>query len=121
MILIVEDNPEVAALFVEALTAAGHRAEIAATGAAAVARLADHGAPVRLILLDLSLPDVNGADLLAALRRQGVVTPAIAVSGAIPLVDPALLLAAGFAAMLEKPVRLSALLKLVGEHMAEST
>lgn len=119
-ILVAEDNAEVAALFVEALAAAGHQADVAATGKAALARLLDPARPCELALMDLSLPGLNGIDVVLQARAQGVTTPVIAVSGATALIDPVRLAAAGFAAAVEKPIRLSALLELVAQYLPPS-
>lgn len=112
-VLVVEDNPEIAALFAEALGDAGYAVEIAATGAAALARLKNG---CELALMDLSLPDLNGVEVAVEARAAGCQVPIIAVSGAMPLIDEGRLDKAGFVAAIGKPVRLSALVDLVKQH-----
>lgn len=116
-VLLVEDNAEVAALFSMALWEAGHPTEIAGTGESALARLLDRMCPVKLLLVDLDLPGICGAEVVLRAREAGVVVPAIAVSGAMSLIDPDRLHAAGFVAALEKPVQISELLNLVRTHL----
>jgi len=59
--------------------------EVAATGEAALARLRDPGrARPRLILLDLHLPTLSGAELLALLARD----PALAAIPVVVLAPP---------------------------------
>src|SRR5699024_4792328 len=82
-ILVVEDSPDVHALLVETLEAAGHEVLSAHDGLAARRLLAadaptpgpgpgpdGDGAP-ELVVLDLMLPHVDGSVLLSAIRRGG--------------------------------------------------
>ena len=68
-ILIVDDEPDLARLLLYNLRAAGYGAEHASTGATALARAKELRPD--LVLLDLMLPDIGGADVLRALRSDG--------------------------------------------------
>jgi CheY-like chemotaxis protein len=112
-VLVVEDNAEIAAVFVGALQAEGYRVETCASGTAALERLAG----CDIALMDLSLPDLNGVEVAVRARAMGCRVPMIAVSGAMPLIEPSRLAEAGFVATIGKPARLSALLDLVKQHL----
>ncbi len=77
-LLIVEDQPELAALVSAAATARGHVAVEAHTGGAALDLLAGTDLP-KAAVVDLLLPDRNGGEVLRALASRGI--PAFAVSG----------------------------------------
>jgi two-component system KDP operon response regulator KdpE len=68
-VLLVEDDPALRQTLRDALQVEGHAVQTAASLSEAQA-LATHGAP-DIVLLDLGLPDGDGATLLAALRRHG--------------------------------------------------
>ena len=74
-VLIVEDEQDLASLLDYNLRAEGHRVDIAATGAAAVARA--RAQPVDVVLLDLMLPDISGSDVARQLRSGSGPVPAI--------------------------------------------
>jgi CheY-like chemotaxis protein len=114
MILIVEDGPEMATVFAKALARAGYEVTVVSTGMAALNELLTCN--YRLALIDLALPDINGAELAALARGRGCDTPMIAISGAMGLIDPELIEPAGFVAALGKPMRITALIDLVREH-----
>jgi two-component system NtrC family sensor kinase len=67
-ILVVDDEPEVAAVLADFLSIDGHRVEIVANGARALDRLqaGSHDA----ILSDLRMPELDGPSLYRALARQ---------------------------------------------------
>lgn len=113
MILIIEDNPEVAAIFAEIVISDGYEAVIAPTGALALEQLLTRS--YALGLVDLSLPDMNGADIARQAREAGVQTPLVAVSGAMPLIDPQRLADAQFVHMMTKPVKLTELLEIIAQ------
>ena len=66
--LIIEDNIELNTLFNEALKESGFKTEIALDGEEAQIRLQEF--VPQLILLDLHLPYVSGADLLSEIRQD---------------------------------------------------
>lgn len=61
--LIIEDDEDLANIFAEALRGVGFQVEIVADGRIGQQRL-KHGPPPYLILLDMHLPHISGADLL---------------------------------------------------------
>lgn len=74
-ILIVEDDQMIAEIYQKKLSSAGHRAGIATNGAEAMQRIGE--SQYDLILIDLMLPDVNGADFLRALREGKKIGPGV--------------------------------------------
>jgi DNA-binding response OmpR family regulator len=78
-ILVVEDEPRIAAFLVKALRAHGYATEHVASGADALERL---DCPERwsLVLLDLGLPDMDGIDVIRSLRDRGSMLPLIVIT-----------------------------------------
>jgi CheY-like chemotaxis protein len=79
--LIVEDDEDLANIFAEALRGVGFQVEHVTDGQSAQERLKS-GTPPFLILLDMHLPQISGADLLtnvikktSGLRRQSSLLP----------------------------------------------
>jgi DNA-binding response OmpR family regulator len=101
-ILLVEDDP-VSRAFLEAATAA-LPARVAVAGDAASARAQANAAGFDLWLIDANLPDATGAELLAQLRAGGFATPALAHTATRDAGAHAGLRAAGFAAVVAKPI-----------------
>jgi len=66
--LIIEDEIDLALLFSLALGSAGFETEIVPTGDAALTRLQD--AEPDVVVLDLHLPQVGGADILRRIRAD---------------------------------------------------
>ncbi|MGG5822701.1 response regulator transcription factor [Falsiroseomonas sp. HW251] len=82
-ILIVEDDAALRATLAEQLTSEGEfLAEEAESAAEAEAKLGDGSARFDAILLDVGLPDGDGRDLCAKLRREGKNMPVIMLTGA---------------------------------------
>ncbi len=71
LILIVDDEPAIRRLLRTGLAAAGYRTEECETGAATIARM--RAEPPDLVVLDLGLPDMDGMDVVRAIRAIGAV------------------------------------------------
>jgi CheY-like chemotaxis protein len=77
-VLLVEDEPDIAALVKKLLEAAGFAVDIATNRAEALERLRHPPVP-RLALLDVQLPDLNGFDLLQRMKLHPVLKSVPAV------------------------------------------
>jgi signal transduction histidine kinase/CheY-like chemotaxis protein len=80
-ILVADDEEGVRSLVSNILQDAGYTVELAADGAEAVERLRELGDRVRLILLDLTMPILGGAEAATELRRIRPDVPIVAMSG----------------------------------------
>lgn len=75
-VLIIEDNPDLAANLVDFLEARGHLADVAGDGIAGLRMAARHAFDV--IILDLVLPGLDGLSLCRRLREEiGKTTPVL--------------------------------------------
>lgn len=101
-ILIVEDNPHSLELMSYLLGAHGYEVSCALTGTAAVD--AAGSAAMDLVLLDLQLPDIDGYQVLRALRARGTAVKIIAVTAVAMVGDRERTLAAGFDHYMPKPI-----------------
>jgi two-component system cell cycle sensor histidine kinase/response regulator CckA len=80
-ILVADDEEGVRSLVASVLEDAGYTVELAVDGGEAVERLRQLGDRVRLVLLDLTMPILGGAEAAAELRRIQPQIPIIAMSG----------------------------------------
>lgn len=106
-ILIVEDEPRIAAFVAKGLRAAGFTATIAGTGAEAVeAAFGD----VDLVVLDIGLPDLDGFEVLDELRGMGSTVPIIVLTARTSVTDTVAALERGADDYMPKPFRFEELL-----------
>ena len=87
LVLIVDDDPAIRGSLAEALTSEGYDVEVAANGKLALDLLRSGVIPrPRVAVIDLIMPVMNGADLVAALRadRRLSAIPVVMVTGAPP-------------------------------------
>ncbi len=77
-VLVVEDDPRIAAFLTKALSLWGYAAEWVVTGAQALARIERGGVDAQI--LDLGLPDCDGLDVLRELRDRGRAMPVIVIT-----------------------------------------
>jgi PAS domain S-box-containing protein len=80
-ILVADDEDPVRTLAATVLQDAGYTVELARDGAEAVQRLREQGDRIRLILLDLTMPVLGGAEAASELRRIHPGIPIVAMSG----------------------------------------
>lgn len=104
-VLLVEDNRLNQELVRDLLEAEGHSVDVAADGPGFRDRLA-RGQPPDIILMDVLLPGTDGVTLLRELRGSSPLAsvPVVAVTAQALSGDRERFLAAGFDAVLEKPV-----------------
>ena len=100
-LLLIEDNERLSGLLHRLLTDAGFTVD--AVGTRAEAQAAVGLVPYDLILLDLSLPDGDGVDILAALRREGNGALVLVATARADLVDRVATLNLGADDYLVKP------------------
>ena len=114
-ILVAEDNPTNQKLVVLLLEQYGHRVTTVATGREAVAKAAE--GPFDVILMDVQMPDMDGFEATAAIRRRegatGVHTPIVAMTAHAMAGDRERCLAAGMDAYVSKPLRPDDLLSAI--------
>ena len=72
-----------------------------------------------LILLDIGLPDMDGRDVCRLLRRDGVKTPIVMLTGADTDADTILGLDSGANDYIAKPFRLGVLLARIRAHLRQ--
>lgn len=80
-ILLVEDEPAVRRLFAQALARAGYRVLEARNGQEAVKVFDQHGDGIDLLLTDMRMPYMGGAELAQQLRSRRVTLKLICISG----------------------------------------
>ena len=80
-ILLVEDEPAVRQLFATALSRAGYKVFEARNGEEAVKLFEQHAAEVDLLLTDMRMPFMGGAELAKELRSRKTGLKLICISG----------------------------------------
>jgi len=124
-IMIVEDEPELAALVSDYARAAGYEPAVFGNGAEALAAI--RLAPPALVVLDLMLPGLDGLSLCRALRASSDI-PIVMVTARVEEIDRLLGLEAGADDYLCKPfsprelmARIKAILRRAGGVLPVST
>jgi DNA-binding response OmpR family regulator len=77
-LLVVEDDDRIASFVKRGFEAEGYRVDIAQDGQEGIQRGLD---PYDAIILDLSLPGINGHGVCQALRRERIQTPILVLTG----------------------------------------
>ncbi|MDV3349217.1 response regulator [Leptothoe sp. LEGE 181152] len=113
-ILIVEDDPRIAAFVSKGLKKAGYQTQIASDGNQALPSALS--GKFDLILLDLGLPEINGREVLKEIRAQAVQIPVIVVTALDNDEVREEILSLGAQAFIAKPFRFNSLLTCVRSH-----
>ena len=119
-VLVVDDNRLLREMLQAPLQAAGYEVVAAATGRAAVERMAADRPD--LVLLDIVLPDALGFELARDLRAaaRGREVPIVAVTGFLSRLEAGDLTAARFDEVLTKPVETARLLEVVRDLLSRA-
>ncbi len=78
-ILIIEDQEDLAELYEASLRKANYRVRIAYTGEEGIAEFSANGADA--VLLDMTLPEMHGSQVLREIRAQNASVPVIVITG----------------------------------------
>jgi CheY-like chemotaxis protein len=116
-VLVVEDNTDIREAMTEILQMEGHGVVTAANGQEALEALTLLGRAPCLVLLDLSMPVMDGHEFLAHLGKEGKLS---GLRILIVTADRDAALPPGTLGILRKPVEFDDLLKMVTEHCAAS-
>ncbi|WP_039045282.1 TMAO reductase system sensor histidine kinase/response regulator TorS [Plesiomonas shigelloides] len=119
-LLLIEDNALICQISREMLESSGAQVLVAENGAQARAVLARESAPVHGMLVDLSLPDCDGAELALMLAESYPQIPRIAFSAHV--LDKALgdKIRDIFCGLIQKPVQQETLCRLVKHYLQAS-
>ncbi|MFO7974510.1 MAG: response regulator [Candidatus Hydrogenedentota bacterium] len=80
-ILLVDDERSIRSLGKDMLERLGYTVTLAADGRQCLHTLFDKGASIDLVILDVSMPELSGYEVLAEIRRRGADIPVIISSG----------------------------------------
>ncbi|MCC6918121.1 MAG: response regulator transcription factor [Alphaproteobacteria bacterium] len=115
-LLLVDDDKDLREELAEQLALTGEfETEQAQTGAAGVER--SKSGDYDLILLDVGLPDIDGREACRLMRKAGVKTPIVMLTGAAEEADQVQGLEAGANDYVTKPFRFAVLLARVRAHL----
>ena len=114
-ILVVEDNPKNLKLVRDVLTYAGFEVIEATSGEDGVRLAAELGPD--LILMDLQLPGIDGAEALRQIRATETAVPVVAVTAFAMNNDRTRAFEAGFDGYVEKPISVRALPQQVRDFL----
>jgi PAS domain S-box-containing protein len=117
MILIIDDEPAIRQTVTHMLRRLGFQTLQAAESAGGLAALHKHGDAIVLVLLDMTMPGMNGEQTLAAIREQGIATPVVLISGYYQNESVSQLIASGAAGFLHKPFTLDELQATLAAHI----
>ena len=114
-ILVVDDDKSILRTFTRILQKSGYEIETAETGKEAIEKVENRH--YDLALVDIRLPDIDGTDLIAKLKKQLQQTTKIMITGFPSLETGIKALDEGADAYLVKPVKPQELLFLLEEKL----
>ncbi len=117
-ILVVDDEEEVRHLTGLLLEQAGYAVLRAAGGREALAYLSRSASAIRLVLLDLTMPEMDGAETFQAIHQAYPELPVILMSGYTEQ-EATVLFATGLAGFLQKPFQSPTLLAKVRQTLPQ--
>ncbi|MGN6592582.1 MAG: response regulator [Terriglobales bacterium] len=115
-VFVVDDNALMRTLLTATLRAGGYEVDSAAGGSEALARMRER--PPGVVLMDLQMPEMSGAETLRALRADPTLRaiPVLAITAFLHPHGRDAALADGFDGYLSKPIPSATLLEEVGRR-----
>lgn len=115
-ILVAEDDPDIIALVQIILGRANYTVSVAQNGLDAVEQVLANVPD--LVLMDVSMPGLDGLGAARRMRDAGVACPIIALSASLGAADRDVAFQSGFDAYLVKPIAAADLLASIERHLA---
>jgi PAS domain S-box-containing protein len=103
LVLVVDDEPAVRTIAQSVLGGAGYRVMTAADGAEGLRLFRERAGEIRLVIVDMMMPALGGADVIEAIRGLDPVIPIVAISGLPARRDDAERAGGGAVRFLQKP------------------
>lgn len=120
-ILFVDDDPAILGLVAEYLEEAGYRVECADNGLRALERIRER--PFAVVFTDIKMPDIDGIELLTAIKALRPETAVVMVTGHGTMESAIRAMKAGSYDYLQKPFKLPVLrdivVRILGERQAQ--
>lgn len=117
LILVVDDEEMVRAVAQLLLEGVGFSVETASGGAEALERLRRDDRRVDVVLLDLTMPDLDGRETFLAMREAGFETPVVLTSGYLESEVWSRFRADGVAGFIQKPYRVDDLVAVLRQAL----
>ncbi|MCB9558514.1 MAG: response regulator [Deltaproteobacteria bacterium] len=108
-ILVVDDEAMIRNLGERMLTSLGYRVRVASSGAEAIEQYAAHHATIDVVLLDLAMPLMDGAECYSELKKIDPAVVVVICTGHTESATAATLLADGAVGVVTKPFEISEL------------
>jgi PAS domain S-box-containing protein len=118
-VLVVDDEDSVRTMASRMLAAIGFEAVTAAGGAEALALIGVRGESIRAVLLDLTMPRMDGCETFRELRRLRADLPVILCSGYDVLDDAERFAGLDFGGFLQKPYRIAELTDVLRKALGD--
>jgi CheY-like chemotaxis protein len=118
-VLVVDDEPSVARLTALVLDQHGFEVEVAVSGHDALTQIGRSPSGFRLVVVDLSMPDLSGVDVLRQARALGCPAPMVLTSGHSRTDTVSAVRDVQFAGYLQKPYRLETLLDVIQDALSQ--
>ena len=120
VILVIEDDDQVATLITDIVALSGHTTDRAAAAYSGCLRMLQSGCSYDLVIMDLLLQGADGAIAALALRGLGYNGPILVVTGNLVPIDVGLYTAAKFAGRMLKPFGIEELRAEIDRQLAKN-
>lgn len=117
-VLIVDDDENIRALIAEVLTGAGYKATGCPDGLSALSAFAPGIPPPDLVLLDVFMPGMDGAETLRQILKRQPDARVLLCTGFVESAETRALVAMGARGVIRKPFAGSTLLQQVEQALA---
>ena len=119
-VLVVDDSPTIVKFVSFSLKSSGFNVLTASDGMDAIEKISSHANPIDLIITDLNMPNVDGYELIATLRRNTKFKdiPIIILSSEEEECDKQRGIEVGASSYLVKPFKSTILLREISKYLS---